>query len=392
MRNSSAPYTVGVEEEYQIVDLASRQLVPLAPEVIAHARPSLGSTVRSELRLSQVETASRVCSTLSEVRQQLARSRGALIAAAYASGACLVSAATHPFSSWRDEGFAPDRRYQDIHREFQHLAREQVIFGCHVHVGLPDVRPGVEVLNRVRVWLAPLLALTASSPYWMGEDTGYASYRTPTYARWPLTGPPRVFADRAEYDEVVRVLVATGSIEDASKIYWDARLPYRVPTIEFRVMDACTLVDEAVMVAGLARALTRMCYEQAQEGLPYPRTPQELLRAAHWRAARYGLEAELIDLTTETAMPARDLIERLLEMLRPSLEEAGDWEEVAALVAGTLVGGNSATRQRVVYASTGSLHGVVDALIQETARSTTTAVELGDPSTLLQADSGGGRG
>lgn len=373
---SPIEFTLGVEEEHQIVEITSRELASLAQPIISRAQEQAGDSVHAELRLSQVETASSVCSTLDEVRQELSSSRGVLRAAAEEFGCAIVSAATHPFSDWKEQEFASDERYQTIHRNFQQLAREQLLYGCHVHVGLPDIGSGIEVLNRVRPWLASLLALSASSPFWMGEDTGYASYRTPVYGRWPTAGPPHLFADREEYDRLVEAMRVTGSIEDASKIYWDARLPYRLPTIEFRVMDVCTLLDEAVMVAGLARALVHTCYEHAQQETSYPQTRQELLRAAHWRAARYGLEGELIDPTTETAVPARALLEKLLDLVRPSLEEAGDWSEVSGLLHRTLEEGNSAERQRRAYQRTGRIEGVVDALMEETARSTASLGEL----------------
>jgi carboxylate-amine ligase len=239
-----------------------------------------------------------------------------------------------------------------------------------VHVGLHDREAAIHVLNRARIWLAPLLALAANSPFWLGSDTGYASYRTQLWGRFPMAGQPALFASRAEYDALVRALVATDSIEDATKIYWDIRLPEHIDTVEMRVTDVCLTVDEAVMVAGLARALVRTCYERAQRDEPFPAARPELLHPAHWRAARYGLGADLIDVGAERAVPARELIDSLLAFVRPALEAAHDWDEVSALVHATLVRGNGAERQRAAYERAGRWEDVVDFIIAETAKGT----------------------
>lgn len=360
-------FTLGVEEEYQIIDPETRALRSRGQRVLKAAQQTLGDEVQPELHQSQIETATPICQTLSEVRAELARLRGEIIAAAQADGNTIAAAGTHPFSHWEEQRITPKPRYRGLVHDFQQLAREQVIFGCHVHVGLADPEDGVAVINRARVWLAPILALAANSPFWQGDDTGYASFRTELWGRWPMAGPPLLFADRAEHDRLIRALVATGSIEDMTKVYWDIRLPEKVPTVEFRIADVCQTIDEAVMVAGLARALARTCREQAGRNEPFPAARPELLRAAHWRAARYGLDADLIDLAGERAVPAAELVEALLAFVRPSLEAFGDWDEVSALVRETLGRGNGATRQRRAFERTGRLEDVVDAIVAETA-------------------------
>ncbi len=262
----------------------------------------------------------------------------------------------------------PKPRYYGIAADFQQLAREQIIFGCHVHVGIADRELAIQVMNQYRPWLAPLIALAANSPYWLGMETGYASYRTELFQRFPMVGTPNVLASRTEYDDLVSALVETGSISDASKIYWDIRPSSHFETIEFRVTDVCASIDEAVMIAGLSRALARTCYHQAERGLPIEHARPELLRAAKWRASRYGLEGELIDIDARLAVPAAQLIEKLLEFLRPSLEEAGEWEEIYSLVHETLHRGSGAKRQRDVFARQNRFEDVVDYLIDETAR------------------------
>jgi carboxylate-amine ligase len=361
-------FTLGVEEEYQIIDPHSRRLRPRVMQVLPQAQAALGENAQPEFQASQIEMATPVCRTLAEVRAQVVRARRALLDAAARDGGRIGAAGTHPFSNSADQPVTPKPRYQDMAEQYQHLAQELVIFGCHVHVGLPDPDAGLGVMNRARQWLAPLLALSANSPFWEGEDTGYASYRTELWVRWPLAGPPLPFASREEHDALVQSLVATGSISDATKIYWDIRLPEKVPTVEFRVADVCLRVDEAVLLAGLVRALARTCYAQGDE--PFQPARPELLRAAHWRAARYGLEGELIDIAAGRAVPAADLVQSLMAFVRPALEEAGDWDEVSALVGETLRDGNGAMRQRAVLAETNRMEAVVDYILDETARGT----------------------
>lgn len=365
---SEEQFTLGVEEEYQIVDARTRQLRPRAKKIMPQAERELGENVQHELQLSQIEIATPVCKTLAEVRAELVRSRRAVIKAAGKDGDKIAAAGTHPFSEWEAQAITPKDRYLDMARDYQQIARELVIFGCHVHVSLADAELGVAVMNRARVWLAPLLALSANSPFWLGADTGYASFRTEMWGRWPMAGPPQLFESRQEHDALVKALVATGSISDMTKVYWDIRLPERVPTIEFRIADVCLTVDEAIMLAGLVRGLVKTCYAEAAQNTPFPRARPELLRAAHWRAARYGLEKDLIDVAQERAVPAPELVQTLLDWLRPQLEASDDWEEVSGLVEQTLTQGNGAARQRAVYKKTNSLEAVVDYITVQTAQ------------------------
>jgi carboxylate-amine ligase len=366
---SAEGYTFGVEEEYQIIDPDTRGLSPRGEGVLRRARRVLGEErAVPELRTSQIEAMTPVCRTLSEVRAELSRLRREVIGAAEEEGCRIAAASTHPFSPWQEQPVTPKERYERIVEREQQLAREQVVFGFHVHVGIEDRETAVQVMNRARVWLAPLLALSANSPFWLGGDTGYASYRTQIWGSLPTAGPPGHFDSLAEHDAVVEALVATRGAMEASQVYWDMRLPEKLETVEIRVADVCTSVDEAVMLAGLSRALVRTCRERAERGEQYPRTRPELLRAAHWVASRHGLDAELVDVETERAVPAREEIERLLAFARPALEEDGDWDEVSALVRETLEQGNGARRQRAAYGRAGRLEDVVDILVEKTAR------------------------
>ncbi|MEH2253033.1 carboxylate-amine ligase [Nostoc sp.] len=368
MASQTEDFTIGVEEEYQIINPVTRELCSRQQQILEIANKALGEEVQAEVYLSQIEIGTPVCKTLAEVRAELVRLRREVIAAAAKDGNQIAAAGTHSFSSWSEQQITPKERYQGLMRDYQQLTREQMIFGCHVHVGISDPQMAICVMNRARIWLAPLLALAASSPFWMGMDTGYASYRTEIWGRWPISGPPLIFESIAEYQALAEALIATGSVEEATKIYWDARLSERYPTVEFRVTDVCMTIDEAVMVAGLVRALARTCYEQAKIDEPFPAARHELIRAAHWRAARYGLDTELIDIEAMRPVPASELLEKFLTFVRPSLEEYGDWDEISSLVRQTMQHGNGATRQREVYKRTERLEDVVDFIVAQTAK------------------------
>ena len=363
------PYTLGVEEEYQIIDPETRALCPGAEDVMHRARLTLGEErVVPELRASQLEVLTPVCHTLPEVREELLRLRSGVIRAAEEEGIRIAAASTHPFSHWREQPITDGKRYRRILERERRMAEEQVVFGFHVHVGLSDRETALQTINHARPWLAPLLALSANSPFWLGEDTGYASYRTQIWGWLPTAGPPGPFSSLAEHDALVDALVATGGAMEANQVYWDMRLPQNLQTIEIRVCDVCSSIDEAIMLAGLCRALVRTCHERACRAEPYPDARPEILRAAHWTASRYGLDADLVDVEAGYLAPAGEVIQKLLAFTRPALEEHGDWEEVSVLVGDTLKRGNGAMRQRRVYERSGKLEDVVDALVEATAR------------------------
>ena len=359
-------FTVGVEEEFLLVDPDSRRLVPAADRVVSAATATGEGDLGHELQLSQLETGTAVCADLSELRAELVRLRRLSATAAERAGYRIAAAGSHPISVVDGSRLTPEPAYVRLERDYQLVAREQVVCGCHVHVGLSDREVAIDVLNRVRPWLAPLLALAVNSPFWNGEDTGYASFRTEIWRRWPMSGTPEPFVSRAEYERLVEELLATGAIDAPARIYWDVRPSARFDTLEFRVTDTCLRVDETVMVAGLVRGLVRAAWEEARAGEP-PLAPRaELLRAATWRAARFGIEGELIDLGACRSVPARELVGTLTAGLRPALEELGDWDEVTALVDAVFERGTAATRQRRAFARAGRLEDVVDLLLAET--------------------------
>jgi carboxylate-amine ligase len=336
----------------------------VADEILPLAKDALGEQVEAELNRSQLETGTRVCGTLSEVRADLERLRRLLRDAAAQAGCSVVSTGTHPTAAAADSMVNPSKeRYRRLEREFQAVAREQLVNGCHVHVGIADRDEAIEALGRVRPWLATVVALAANSPFWEGADSGYASYRTEVWTRWPLTGMPEPLASRADYDELVAALQAVEALPDATFLYWDVRPSARYQTLEFRAADACLTVDDAVMVAGLWRAVARTAVEEARAGVPRMVLRGELVDAARWRAARYGLEGTLVDLVEGRTAPAGAVVDRLLAHLRPALEAADDWDEVSALVERTIADGNGASRQRAAFARRGEMADVLDLLL-----------------------------
>ena len=352
--------SVGVEEEFCIVDATTGAVRPAVDEVLPGAKERLGDQVEAELNRSQIETATTVCTTLAEVRAELERLRRLLREAAADVGCGVVSAGTHPTGGPGDSEVNPGKeRYRRLEREFQAVAREQLVNGCHVHVGIADRDLAIEVLDRSRPWLSTVAALAADSPFWAGTDTGYASYRTEVWTRWPLTGMPEPLGSRSAFDELMFALRDVEALPDPTFLYWDVRPSVRFDTLEFRAADGCLTVDDAVMVAGLWRALARTLLDEAERGAPPPTLRSELFDAARWRAARYGVDGTLVDLTGFRTAPAREVVDGLLAHLRPALEDAGDWDEVHALVQRVMAGGGGAARQRTALARRGEMGDVV---------------------------------
>lgn len=346
------------------MDAGTGELRPVADEILPLAKEALGDQVEAELNRAQIETGTRVCATLAEVRAELERLRRRLREAAARAGCSVIASGTHPLAAPEDSEVNPAKeRYRRLEREFQAVAREQLVNGCHVHVGIADRDEAVEVLARVRPWLATVVALAANSPFWIGADSGYASYRTEVWARWPLTGVPEPLGSRADYDGLVAALQAVEALPDATFLYWDVRPSARYETLEFRAADACLTVDDAVMVAGLWRAVARTAAEEARAGVPCPALRGELVDAARWRAARYGVEGTLVDLVEGRTAPASAVVDRLLAHVRPALEAAGDWDEVSGLVERTMAGGNGAVRQRAALTRRGEMADVLALLL-----------------------------
>lgn len=354
-------YTIGVEEEFHVVDLDSGALVPDGASILPDR-----DDFTHELQQSCVETRTAVCTTLDELRDELVRLRGRLVAAAEQAGLGVVSAGTVPVADLEAQRITPSPRYEHLLQHYRHMAREQLICSCQTHIGFDDRDEAIAVMNQVRPWLPCLLALSASSPFWLGSDTGYASYRTQVWRRWPTAGIPEAFDSYEEYQEMTRLLVDCGGIGDPGMLYWDVRPSAHIDTLEFRVADACPTIDETLLQTALARGLARTEHEALLAGAPTLQVRTELLRLSSWRAARFGLDGELVEPLTVSAQPARVLVERLLMRIRPALEEAGDWPFVREQVDRLLTDGGSAQRQRAVLERRGDPRDVVAALVAET--------------------------
>ena len=356
--------TLGVEEELHVVDLVTRELVPRAPEVLRRLDPDHFS---AELHRSVVETNTPVSATLDELRDGIVGRRRAAIGVAESLGLGLVATGTVPLVDLESLPVTPTSRYRRMLDDYQLLAREQLICGAQVHVGVPDRDEAVSIAQRVAPALPVLLALSASSPFWMGEDSGYASVRSLVWLRWPTAGDPGVLRSAAEFDALVADLIASGTIADPKMVYFDVRPSAHLPTVELRVTDSSPDADTVVLLAGLFRGLVLRASQAYRAGEPLTPTTPPLHRAAMWRAARSGLEGDLLDLPRSPApVPAAVAVEHLVGELRPQLEELGDWEQVFDLSVQALSRGSSAARQRRALARRGRISDVVDLAIADT--------------------------
>jgi carboxylate-amine ligase len=365
------PLTVGVEEEFFAVDPHTRRLLtdtkPLLESAHTHHTGHGIPSYSEELRPCMVESRTGVCRNLDQVRAEIRSLRGGLIQAASETGGWIAAAGTFPLADWRTQNFVPKPRFEHIAKTYARLAFEHVICACHVHVGVEDRDVAIHVMNRVRPWLPVLSALSSSSPFWMGEDTGYASYRSMIWERWPTAGIPPTFRSFDHYRQVVKLLIDTGASADAGQVFWDVRPGTKYETVEFRIADSCATIDETIVQAGLSRALVQKCLDELERGDPFPNIRPELLRVAKWHSARFSLTGSLLDPISTELVPAHSLVDRLLEYVRSPLEETGDWDEMTDLVERTKCLGSSAERQRRVLGETNRLEDVVDLLVRETA-------------------------
>ncbi|MCP2340773.1 carboxylate-amine ligase [Actinomadura rupiterrae] len=351
----------GIEEEYFVVDPRSRQVVPRAGRVVARAAGSLGERASTELVCFLAEAKTPPCDDLDKLAEQIRAMRAAMADAARAEGLMLVATGTPVLGDLLPPPISPGPRYADSLATYRALDDEQCICSCHVHVEMPDRSRAVQVSNHLRPWLPTLLAMTANSPFWAGRDTGHACWRVMSWARWPVAGPPPLFESLAHYEELVGTLLACGALMDAATVFWDVRPSSRLPTLEVRLADVALTAEEAALFAALVRALAQVALAAAEDGADPPAPSQEMLRAAYWLAARDGLAGNGMDV--RTGRPARftDLAAGLLDHARPALDDAGDFDRVAAGLDRLIAGGTGADRQRRVHRRNGRLADVVDA-------------------------------
>ncbi|MFI6781365.1 glutamate--cysteine ligase [Micromonospora sp. NPDC050276] len=358
--------TFGVEEEYLLLDPDSGRNLPVADQVLAALRGPAREQSRQEFRHSMVEMVTPVCANLAELREHLVTLRRSAVEAATAAGARLVAVGATPVAE--PHRTVPDEpRYHAMSRRYGPVAHDPAVCGCHVHVGLPDRELAVQVCNHLRVWLPVVQAITTNSPLHDGHDTGHASWRSMQLERWPSIGPTPYFDSATDYDRTIEQLIAAGIMLDAAMVYWYARPSSTFPTVEVRVGDVCTEVDDAVLVAALVRSLVATLADDVRAGVTAPPVRDCLVAAAHWRAAHDGLGGELIDLRAGGTRPAWALVDELMAVIAPALLRHGDLGYVLAQLARLRRDGTGATRQLRALARSGDLRAVIDDLVTRTA-------------------------
>jgi carboxylate-amine ligase len=358
-------FTVGIEEEYQVLDPRTRELTSYVQEFLDEGREILKDQIKVEQLQSQIEVGSKICHSIAEAREDLARLRRTVRDVAAAHGLVIAAASTHPFSRWIEQEVTPMERYLKAQAEMAELARRLLIFGMHVHVGFEDRELMIDVMDQARYFLPHLLALSTSSPFWQGRETGLKSYRSVVFEAIPRSGPPPEFASWAEHQQFLDTLIKTRCIEDATRIWWDIRPHPKYSTLEFRVFDICTRLDEAMCLAALTVALVAKLVLLRQNNLSWRRYRHHLIRENKWRAVRYGIDGKLLDFGKQEEVPFRDLAEELLGWVDDVLDPLELRREVEA-VRQICAAGTSADRQLATWRRTGDLAAVVDQLVTET--------------------------
>ena len=359
--------SIGIEEEYQVVDPETGLLRSFITQFIEDGKVVMVEReIKPELHQSMVELGTPVCETPAQAKEELIKQRAFIHRLASDKGLAIIAAATHPMSKWGEQQVTPFPRYLGVMQEMQVLAQRLLIFGMHIHIGIDDPEFGIDAMNVVRYMLPHLLALSTSSPFWAGRKTGLKSYRAVVFEDFPRSGIPDIYRSHADYEQLIRTLVETGCIPDASKIWWDVRPHHNYPTLEFRVCDICTRVDEAIAIAALCQAMILWHWKLRRQNISFRVYRKELLDENKWRAARHGLDGKLIDFGKQIELPARSLVREMLDLFAEEIDELGSRAEIEPIYR-MLQTGTSADRQlRVHDANDGDLKAVVDHLIAET--------------------------
>jgi carboxylate-amine ligase len=361
--------TLGIEEEYQIVDASGELRSHIDSLLRAAAEETVvAERVRSEMIQSVVEVGTSVCRTVDQAREELLQLRSTLARLLAGENLRIACAGTHPFSRWQEQLITDADRYKMLEDEMQDVVRQILIFGLHVHIGIPDRDLRMDVMNEARYFLPHLLALSTSSPFWAGRDTGLKSYRSVVWSRFPRTGIPPDFVSYGEYDNYLQLLVRTGSIDTGTRIWWDLRSHPEHPTLEFRCCDQTTRIEETICMAALMQAVCAKLLALRRRNLGFRKYIPALISENKWRAMRYGLEGKLIDFGRQAEVPMRDLAQELLQFVDDVVDDLGSRQAVE-YVNTILRDGTSADRQVAVYRKTGSLAAVVDHTCAETLAS-----------------------
>jgi len=359
-------FTIGIEEEYQTVDPVTRDLRShIHAEMIEKGKLRLQERVKAEMHQSVVEVGTSVCNNIKEAKDEVKKLRRDMINLARENGLRLASAATHPFADWRVQEIYPDERYHNIVEDMQLVARANLIFGLHVHIGVEDRETAIHMMNHARYFVPHILALSTNSPFWLGMNTGLKSYRCKVFDKFPRTNIPDYFPSYGEYENFIKLLIKTGCIDNAKKIWWDIRPHPFFNTIEFRICDIPMRVDETIALAALIQATVAKLYKLYEANQGFRLYRRALIMENKWRAARYGINGKMIDFGKQVQVPVRELILEYLKFVDDVVDELGSREEIE-YVHKIMEMGTGADRQIRVFEETGDLKKVVDYIIEET--------------------------
>jgi carboxylate-amine ligase len=359
-------FTLGIEEEYQTIDPETRDLRShIDAEIIAQGKTLLKEAVKAEMHQSVVEVGTGICKDIKEAASELKSLRSEIVDLAKKNGLRLAASGTHPFADWRKQDIYPDERYEIIVKDLKMVARANLIFGLHVHVGVEDRETAIHLMNAARYFLPHIMALSTNSPFWLGMDTGLKSYRCKVFDKFPRTNIPDQFSSYGEYERYVNLLIKTNCIDNAKKIWWDIRPHPNFPTLEFRICDVPMRADETIAIAALIQATVVMLWKLHAANQSFRLYGRALLMENKWRAARYGIDGKMIDFGKETEVPVRDLIHEYLNLIDEVVDELGSRNEIN-YIHRILENGTGADRQLRIYQETGDLTKVVDYIVYET--------------------------
>jgi carboxylate-amine ligase len=370
-------FTLGIEEEFQIVDPKTRELRSHVSEFLEEGKMLLGEQIKPEMIQSMIEVGTGICKNIQEARADITRLRGIISGLARKTGLEIVAASTHPISRWQDQKIFDDERYTLLVEELQTVARSLLIFGLHVHVGIADPERAIHIMNAARYFLPHVLALSTSSPFWVGHETGLKSYRSEVFKQFPRTDIPDHYDSHASFQRYVDLLVKTGCIDNGKKIWWDVRPHPFFPTLEFRICDIPTSVDDTIAIAALFQAIVAKLNKLIDKNLGFRLYRRALIQENKWRAVRWGLQGKMIDFGKQKEVPVRDLILELLEFIDDVVDELGSRKEIEHIHT-ILERGTSADEQLDIYHQTNDLKAVVDRLIERTMEN----VPAVDPATV----------
>ncbi len=358
-------FTLGIEEEFAIIDPETRQLRSHIQEILEGGKVTLKEQIKPEMHQSVVELGTEICQSVVDARAHVIELRSKLAELAGRGGLKIASVGTHPFSHWHDQLITEGERYQEIVKDMQLLARANLIFGLHVHVGIADRETAIHVMNQARYFLPHIYALSVNSPFWVGHNTGLKGYRLKVFERFPRTGIPDAFESLSEYEDYCKLLVKTGCVDNAKKIWWDIRLHPFFDTLEVRVCDAQSRVDDTLAIAALIQAVVAKLHKLLHQNITFRVYRRRLLDENRWRASRYGIDGKLIDFGRETEVDARSLLNELLEFVSTEVNELGSENEMAHIER-IMREGTGADRQLGVWERTQDMKGVVDQIVAET--------------------------